>query len=68
MMKLKDLDIGEKFKFNKEIWTKGKVVGKVRHELAVDNVDIYLCTSSESRRRPFNGLTVVEPMQRRINE
>ena len=65
-MLLIDLDPGEKFKFNNDIWTKLRCVSKYNNDYGRER-RIFDCMSSEGRHRPFNDNTEIEPCQMRLN-
>ena len=64
-MFLKDLTLGEKFKFNGDIWTRLKVVATYNNDYGRKR-QVFDCMNSEGRHRPFNDNTKVEPLQTRL--
>lgn len=64
-MKLKELDIGEKFKFNNDIWTKKECVQTYNSDSGTKR-QVFSCMNSEGRHRPFNDNTEVDPLQTRL--
>lgn len=62
-MKLSDLYIGEKFRYNNQLFTKGK---KINGHSKYPN-DIFDCFDQDGKHRPFREDTDVSPLQRRID-
>lgn len=78
-MKLSDLYIGEKFRYNNQLFTKGKKIGRTKGYDGVtpdrnhriypkeNPYDIFDCFDQDGKHRPFREDTDVSPLQRRID-